>query len=572
MSFFDFSRANCKNCYKCLRSCAVKAIKMKDGKAEIVKDRCIACGQCFLVCPQDCREAKPHLENIKMAIKGGKKMIASIAPSFPGAFELDDYSKLASALQLLGFSIIEETAVGATLIADLYRAHIQKAYHRNIITTCCPAANYLIQHYYPTLIQYMIPMVSPMVAHGKLLKSLYGMESYVVFIGPCIAKKVESTDFQHEGIIDGVLTFEELQKWLDSEGIDLGLLDGRPFDNVSSNRGKAFPIGGGILKSALKDITSNYDAISVNGISESIEILDSLKNETVENALVEISICKGSCIGGPAMPRATRNFFKSQKKVIDYVNSRATGERHSTIIINDLDFSKYFYHKVIEKSIASEAELNNILKKIGKIHQDDQLNCGSCGYNTCLEKAQAIHEGMAEPDMCIPFMRSKAEKVTDLIFDNSPNAIFLLDEELTVKEFNGSSERIFKIKAEDIKNKEIGTILDDSSFFNVKLTKKNIIGKKISYPKYGVVLIHNILYIEKENLILAIMSDITEEERHKKELTRVKENTINAAQKVIEKQMRVAQEIASLLGETTAETKVILTKLKELTLEEAGKS
>lgn len=571
MSFFDFSRANCKNCYKCLHFCTVKAIKMKDEQAEIVKERCIACGQCFLVCPQDAREVKLHLESVKTAIKEGKKMIASIAPSFPGAFELNDPSKIVAALKKLGFSIVEETAVGASVIADLYKKHIEKAQHKNAITTSCPSANYLIEQYYPSLIPYMIPVVSPMIAHGKMLKSLYGMDSYVVFIGPCIAKKVEAADFQHEGIIDGVLTFEELQKWMESEGIEPNCLDSQPFDNVSSSNGKSFPLGGGILNSALKNITTSYEAISVNGITECIDILDSLKDGSIEGALVEISVCKGSCIGGPAMPKATRNFFKSQKKVKDYAKAR--GVEYGSLATNTekIDFYKYYFHRIIKKSTASEEELSNIMKKMGKYQQEDQLNCGSCGYNTCLEKAQAVHEGMAEPNMCLPFMRSKAENVTNIIFDNSPNAIFLLDEDMKVKEFNSTSERIFKISAQDIKNKEIGTILDDSAFFSVKFTKNNVIGRKISYPQYGVVLIHNIIYIEKENLILSIMNDVTEEERHKKELTRVKENTINAAQRVIEKQMRVAQEIASLLGETTAETKVILTRLKELALEEAGK-
>jgi PAS domain-containing protein len=392
----------------------------------------------------------------------------------------------------------------------------------------------------------------------------------VVFIGPCISKKIESTDVPHDEIIDGVLTFDELQKWIDSEAIDLNLLEGQPCENLSYTMGRGFPMGGGILKSAFKDAVSNYEGIAVSGINECVDILNNLKDGSIEGALVEISICRGSCVGGPAMPKATRNYFKSQKRVKDYISSRGIGCSTAAIAIDNINFSKYYCDKGITKLLAGEEELGAIMKKMGKYTQEDQLNCGSCGYNTCLEKAQAVHEGMAEINMCLPFMRNKAENVANIIFDNSPNAILILDEDMRIKEFNATSERIFKVSSHDIKNKAIGTIVDDINFYNVKFTKTNMIGKKISYPQYGVVLIHNIIYIENENLILAIMSDVTEEERHMKELTRVKENTINSAQRVIEKQMRVAQEIASLLGETTAETKVILTRLKELALEEAG--
>ncbi|SET15400.1 Iron only hydrogenase large subunit, C-terminal domain [Natronincola peptidivorans] len=570
MSFFDFSRANCKNCYKCLHYCAVKAIKMRDEQAEIVKERCIACGQCFFVCPQDAREVKCDLDDIKAAIKAGKKVIASLAPSFPGAFEIGDNSKMISALKKLGFEIIEETAVGAMVIADLYKTYIEESQHKNIITTSCPSANFLIEQYYPMLTQYMIPLVSPMIAHGKILKRIYGMDSYVVFIGPCISKKIESMDSQHQGVIDGVLTFDELQKWMDSEAIDPNLLEEQPWERISHARGRGFPLGGGILKSVLKNDTLNYESIAVDGIHECIDLLNSLKEGSIEGALVEISVCKGSCIGGPAMPKATRNYFKSKKRVRDYVSSEVVGHSNNDMPIDNISFSKHFSHKAIEKSQASEEEIAAIMKKMGKYNQEDQLNCGSCGYNTCIEKAQAVHEGMAETDMCLPFMRNKAENVANVILDNSPNAILLLDEDMRVKEFNATAERIFRISSIDIKNKAISTILNDSSFYNVKSTKRSIIGKKISYPQYGIVLIHNIIYIENENLILVIMNDMTEEEKHKKELTRVKESTINSAQRVIEKQMRVSQEIASLLGETTAETKVILSRLKKIALEEAG--
>ena len=210
-----------------------------------------------------------------------------------------------------------------------------------------------------------------------------------------------------------------------------------------------------------------------------------------------------------------------------------------------------------------------ILKTMGKREKQDELNCGACGYNTCREKAQAVFEGMSQMSMCMPYMRSKVESLTN-IFGTSPNIIFILDEEMNVKEFNPSAEKVFQIKAQEIKEKPITLLMDDDYFQQVKKTKQNLYNQKVVYNHYGIVVILNVLYLEKENIMLVIMNNITVQEKNKEELARVKEKTLNAAQDVIDKQMRVAQEIASLLGETTAETKVTLTKLKNIVMGEVG--
>ena len=199
MKLLNFSKANCKNCYKCLRTCQVKAVKIQNDQADIVEERCIGCGQCLVVCPQDARNIKSDLEDVKAAIKQNKRVIASIAPSFAGAFDMPTAGHFAAALKNLGFSIIEETAVGAEIVAQLYDKAIKNNKQKNLFTTSCPSANYLIDTYYPSLAKYLIPVVSPMLAHGKMLKQSYGHDSYVVFIGPCTAKKIEAVSFQHEG-------------------------------------------------------------------------------------------------------------------------------------------------------------------------------------------------------------------------------------------------------------------------------------------------------------------------------------------------------------------------------------
>lgn len=571
MSLINFRSANCKSCYKCLRYCPVKAIKIKNEQAEIDQERCIGCGHCLIVCPQNARYIKSDAEDVIAAIKDGKRVIASIAPSFIGAFDMKDEGQMAFALKKLGFSIVEETAIGAELVSKKYEEYINNHSMKNIITTCCPAVNFLIEKYFPSLIEYMLPIVSPMIAHGKMLKHRYGMDCYTVFIGPCTAKKFEATDFFHEGIIDSVLTFEELKQWFDESGICLKDMDSICFDKRANKVGRIFPISGGVVETFKEGNNSlKYEYFGVTGIEDCIEIFNSLLKGEINGACIEVNACKGSCIGGPGMPE-NKSIYKIGQIIKEYSKkSSAISNEDLNDSYNDIEFKNIFFDKSVKRTNASEEEIKRILQSMGKFDITDEMNCGVCGYNTCRDKAQAIYEGMAEPTMCLQYMRNKAESINYVVFENTPNIIIIVDDELRIKEFNPAAEKLFKINAMEVKDKPISYLMDDWDFINVIQEKKDIYRHKVSYPRYGAVVIQNILYIEKQNIMLAIISDITEEENSKLELLHVKEKTLNAAQEVIENQMRVAQEIAGLLGETTAETKVILTKLKKIAMGEDG--
>lgn len=568
MSYINFLKANCRNCYKCLRSCPVKAIKIKNEQAEIVTEKCIACGVCLTVCPQDARYIKSEIGRVKEAIKDGKNLIASIAPSFPGGIDVESAGQIVSVLKHLGFKYVEETAVGADIVSDLYKSYMKKQNLNNIITTCCPAVNFLIQRNFPELIDYMIPVVSPMIAHGKTIRKKYGMDSFVVFIGPCLAKKYEAREFQHEGIIDAVLTFEELNNWLKDEKIVPKDFEAKDFDATASMGGKGFPVSGGVLNSF--DLGSKqYDRIAVHGVEECVELLTSMKRGDIGGICLEANACKGGCIGGPGFDKHGDGFYKRQSRVKDYIRNEGKNIGDPQVDpYKSIKFDKAFFDQSQKKEDFSEEEIKKVLNSMGKYNPTDELNCGVCGYNTCRDKARAILSGMAETNMCLGFMRNKAERMTNLIFENSPNIIIILDEELRIKEFNPEAEKVFNISAVEAKGNPISIYMDDHDFSIVIDTKLNIYRKKVELEGYDRVVLQNILYIEKQNILLAIMEDITKEERNVEELTKVKENTIDAAQQVIDKQMRVVQEIASLLGETTAETKVILSKLKKVAMEE----
>lgn len=543
---------------------------MIDEQAETVDERCINCGHCLAVCPQNARSIVNDVSLIKSAINDNKKIVASVAPSFPAAFSTGDSTKIVTALKLLGFDAVEETAVGAEVVLNIYRKLLREGSFKNFITTSCPASNYLIEKYYPSLIKYMAPVITPMAAHAKLLKESYGKDAFVVFIGPCIAKKREAEDYGFDGFIDAVITFDELIDWLLEEDIDVKSLKRMDFDVRTYSGGASFPIVGSILDFSMDDTLRNkYETIKIDGTRECMDLFRSLENGEITDVCVEPNVCKGGCIGGPGFLDAESSFYNRRKKVKQYVSGKHQKELDAADR-NDTKFLKEFEDHHIYRKYASDGEIQNILRKMGKFSKEDELNCGGCGYNTCIEKAQSVVEGMSEPTQCLPFIRSNAESLKNIIFEASPNAIFIIDEEMCILECNPKAEKVFCINAYDVKGKPISMLVDDSDFMKVKSTKENQLNIKAAYPKYGVVMIEDIIYLEKQESILIVMNDITEEEKNEKELTVVKENTLDAAQAVIENQMRVAQEIASLLGETTAETKVILTKLKKLVAEESG--
>lgn len=575
MKFIHFDTEKCNHCYKCLRKCPSKAITILEDYAEIVDEMCIKCGECQEICPQNALTIISDIDRVKMAISSEKKVLVSLAPSFVGAFDLDDARQIVTGLKLLGFDVVEETAIGAEIVSDYYKKQIEKGDKKNLITTSCPSANYLIERYYPELVKYMMPVVSPMLAHGKIMKHHYGMDNYMVFIGPCLAKKAEAEEPEHRTLIDSVLTFEELSEWFSEDDIDLKKLDITDFDKASYHRGRAFPIGGGLINEEVKKAAKDkYEIIRVDGVDRCKDILDALKNEDITESCIEINVCMGSCVDGPGMPKNKDNYYVRERRVREYVEKEQDYWKVNAELFTkeqkEMDYRKLFIDRKVIRKEASESEITDILRKMGKFRPEDELNCNACGYLTCREKAQAVYEGMSDITMCLPYMRAKAESLRNIIFGRSPNVILMLDEELFVKEINPAGEELFNVQAEDLVGKPISMIIDDSDFAKVIESGKNIISEKKEFANYGAVIYQNIIYIEKEGIVLAILTDVTQEEKSRKELARVKETTINSAQEVIEKQMRVAQEIASLLGETTAETKVILTKLKNITLGEAG--
>lgn len=571
MDYINFKEANCKNCYKCLRSCPVKAIKFKGNQAKIEIERCILCSRCVLICPQNARKVANYLDKVKTALNKNRKIVASIAPSFMGNFSVP-YGKIVASLKALGIKYAEETALGADMTTKLYKEFIKETDQDYYITTACPSVNLLIEKYYPELIKYMLPFMSPMACHGKMLKKAYDEDYFTLFIGPCTAKKAEHKTYDFENSIDAVLTYEEYINLLKDYNINIKNLADTNFDNKSLELGVYYPIPGGIINN-IKDILK-YKSIKhfyVSGVYQCIDIFESIKKGYIKNSFIEVSSCVGSCIGGPEVITNNHEYYHKLEKVENYIKNRSN-HTESCIKITalnnfkkcNLNYKRDFIVRSINKKVKHENQIKNILKSMGKHSKEDELNCGVCGYDTCVDKANAILDGMAESEMCLHFMRSKAENISNIIFENTVNCIIMVDCELNIIEINPATEKTFMIERSVVKNKPIKFLINEEDFIKVKKSNQSILGKKIFVTNYGLVFIESIIFLQKQNIFLLSLTDITDEEKNKNKLKKIKESSFSAAEEVLEKQMRVVQEIASLLGETTAETKITLTNLKRI--------
>ena len=552
MDCLTLKKSNCKNCYKCIRYCPVKSIRFSGNQAYIIEDECILCGQCFVVCPQDAKQIVDETEKARVLLQSGDPVIVSLAPSFVANYEGVGIGAMRDALKKLGFYDVEETAVGATIVKNQYEKMINEENRDIIISSCCHAVNLLIQKYFTDQMPYLANILSPMQAHCKDIKRRYP-NAKTVFIGPCVAKKDEAQHY--EGITDAVLTFDELTAWLKSEGIEIE----QKIDYDENSRARFFPTTGGILKTM--DLSnSNYTYMAIDGTDNCIAALRDIQSGKIHRCFIEMSACVGSCIGGPVMEKYHRSPVKDYMSV-----SKFAGKKDFEVEQPDeLTLQKKF--TVIERKLQppEESEIREILRQMGKTKPSDELNCGSCGYNTCREKAIAIYHGKAEISMCLPYLKDKAESFSDTIVRNTPNGLIVLNEKLEVQQINKAALKIMNLRSEtDILGDGVVRVLDPKDFLEVLQTGTSIHGKRIYLAEYEKYTEETIIYDKEFRLLVCILRDVTEEETQREKKENISRQTVEIADRVVDKQMRIVQEIASLLGETAAETKIALSKLKE---------
>lgn len=570
MRIIQFKEANCKNCYKCIRNCPVKAISFKNDQAQVIEEGCILCGKCLQVCPHNAKSVKNDLEKVKGFIDKKVKVYASIAPSFVAAFDIKSEKNIYSVFKKLGFTYVQETAVGAEKVSSEYENLMQKKEMTNIITSACPSIVSLIERHYPELISQLAPVVSPMIAHGRMLKAMYGSRIKVVFIGPCLSKKDEYRDLDKDESIDAVITFEEFDQWMKEENLSFEDTEALEINAPNNTDARYYPAPGGIIKSLSKNKRYSYKFLKFDGIERCIDILNEIKVSNIKDYFIEMNSCVGGCLGGVCMNPNCGSFLELRERLVNYINKSASGNNSGKKYDIKIDTKRNFINKSNSYIIPDDNVITELLSKIGKFTKEQELNCGACGYNTCRDKCIAVYNNKADLRMCLPYMREGAESISNVIIHSTPNAIFALNEELLIQEVNISARKLFKIECSELQNRHVFDILDCPEIYVVSSTKKDILDQKYHYKNYDVVVEQSILYIKENHMIIVVMRDITKDEKQKQQLHKVRCETVEIAQKVIDKQMRVAQEIASLLGETTAETKVALTKLKKSIQSEIG--
>lgn len=551
--------AQCQDCYRCVRECPVKAIKVTGNQASIVPELCIACGHCVRVCPSGAKIVRDDLRMVKRLLAERERVIVSLAPSFVSEFGSVSAGKLISALKTLGFYGVSETALGAQQVSaqlglDLER---QDGANRLYISSACPVAVEFVTKYQPEHADAITGILSPLLAHCRLLKERYGDDISVVFIGPCIAKKLEART--HPELLDAVLTFEDLRKWLDGEGIALDDIqpgDDDVFVPEAAAEGTIYPIEGGMVEATKVNCEkTDVQFMCISGIGRIEKALaDIVPSEMPHSVFLELLACEGGCVHGPkARDRST---IVSRLSVLENVEYReGVYPRKPSVKITDV-----FHIDPVHQTVYTLDEMQEALLHIGKQSIEDELNCGGCGYHSCRELAAAILSGKAENNMCVSHMRELAQKKANAILRTLPCAAVLVDQNLSIIECNdefihlGGDDALVASKVlGGLEGAKLHSIVPFTDLFmNVLDSGEDTIRK---FVRFGdTVLSTTIFSVEAHRVVGAIMIDVTSVEIRREQI-------VEKAQQVIQNTLSSVQDIAFRLGKSAAESELILNSI-----------
>ena len=569
------NKATCRDCYRCVRVCPVKAIKIHDGQASIVTERCISCGTCVRECPQSAKKYRQDLDNVKRFFASGDRVACSLAPAFAGIFADRLRRRIPSVLRLLGFSHVAETAVGAFFAAHAtvkyWEAHGQE---QPLVISACPACVDYILHYQPHNASYIAPVVSPMVAHAKYIRHRLGNDMKVVFIGPCIAKKLEGGNAEDTGFVDAVLTFEEFFQWLAEESIDIASCEESGFDDVPRGAARYFPLEGGCIKTAgWSGDRLDEQIIAVSGIQNVQYSLESCRS----GQIIEPLFCPQGCICGPGIgeqdsPSALRHnvieFSKSgSRRWRGEVLSTEQIEQESRLSAEDEQFlvtlTKYYEPSVpFKRKEVTETQIRAVYEKTGKIVPEDFLNCSSCGYHTCRDLAIAVIEGLASPEMCVPFFRKSAEQRIDRVIETSPNGIVTLDERLNIISMNPAFRHFFRC-SNAVCGRPISYLMDPEPWERLLAEPDKKVEIVVNHESYNLICSEVLYSLPAEKQFVGIFMNVTTLQKSETQLDQLRQQTVKQARELLEQQVRMAETIAMSLGENTARAESLLETLME---------
>ncbi|MEW6661811.1 MAG: [Fe-Fe] hydrogenase large subunit C-terminal domain-containing protein [Bacillota bacterium] len=563
--------ARCRDCNRCVRGCLAKAIRKEGHQAKVMPEKCLLCGRCIRECPQGAKVYLDETLQVAAMIEARLPVIASLAPSYLAAFSPAEIRGLPGVLRQLGFALVTETAVGAELSARAARIAMEANPQGQYIYTACPAVVSYIQQKKPELSPLLLPVASPMIAHGRYLKATYGQDTKVVFIGPCLAKKAEALGEPLS--VDAVLTFEELKNWLQQKKLNPLLAEESAYDDVFSAPATLFPLNGGFARTAGLS-TDHLDrlmvtASGIEGVREAVEYVAGTRKPLVLEALM----CPGGCLGGVGMGRQENHLALRQAllSTIDELTAYPALQAPLKAEEIKLDLTRNYYIEPSRVSLPDETQIRQVLAKLGKHEPADELNCGACGYDTCKEKALAVLAGMAEIEMCLPFMRHHAEMQTDAIIINSPSAIVILDRDLKIVHANPKFQEMF-MTSDYCRGKHINYFINPEPFQRVLQGQTEIFNETVHHNSYGLYcqqLVYKIGVLDGVQLV-GILVNLTRSKKQESELDLLRKETLTRAEQVVDRQVEIAQEVTRLLGRSAAETSAILAALTDLVKRKEG--
>jgi len=553
-------KRECQDCYKCVRNCPVKAIKVEGGYASVVPELCIFCGHCVEVCPNGAKKVRDDLAHARQLLTLKNNVFISLAPSFVTEFPGVKPAQLIGALKKLGFAGVSETALGAQQVSAQAVALLQKNPARVLASSACPTVVAFLQKHRANGAELLTGLLSPLLTHCKMLRQNFGADIGIVFIGPCIAKKLEAA--QHPELLDVVLTFEDLRRWLEQEKIAPESLPAAAEDRFvpeKSAEGAWYPVDGGMIAGMKSTCPVNDSTLmAFSGIGAIKKALDGIEEMKPDHGLfLELLACEGGCVNGPKVRRRDATVMKRHLVLRSFAPGGAAFPRSP-----DLETPTDFRVAPLAVVRYPDSQIREALRNVGKLSPDDELNCGGCGYDTCRDFGIALIGQKAERAMCVTYMRQLAFKKANALIQKMPSAVVIVNEALRVIEYNAAFVNLFApektadgngpVSIEGIALAEVMPFA--SLFHNVLKSGEDILDRDLRFQ--NTILHATVFSIEKNCLVGGILQDIT------KPAVR-KEQVIRKAREVIQKQIATTQQIAYLLGENAADAEITLNSIIE---------
>ncbi len=552
--------AECQDCFKCVRHCPVKAIKVENGHASVMSDLCIACGHCVEVCPAHAKKVRQDVRRVKQLLSEGKPVYVSLAPSWVSEFKGLPAPKMIAALKKLGFAGVSETALGAQVVSYQIAQTLRDTHAGVIISSACPVVVDMVRKYIPEFTRTISTVLSPALTHGRMLREKFGQDIGVVFIGPCIAKKNEAD--KHPEMINNAVLFSRLHDWFKEEGIDPWRMEPTEEDHFVldlAEEGSLYPIEGGMNDTIRKHGGCDHiNYACVSGVQALKQALEGLRPEDVkEPVFIEALACVGGCVHGPGTSHVSPGLLERLRIINNTSMRESLPERRG-----DMDIKEEYKGDPVESKPVSLQDIKQALRSIGKTSQEDELNCGGCGYDTCNNFARALLAGKAEPNMCVSYLRKLAQKKSNAIVRCVPAAVVIVDRNLKLIECN---ERFAGICGDDAKvmyeakpglaGADLRRMVPFADLFEQVLASGEELKRDMLRLDNRLLSI-NIFNIEPKQVVGAMLFDVTSTEFRREQIAA-------QAREVIQKNLATVQDIACKLGEHMAETEILLRSIAE---------